>query len=68
MNPDMSQVTVGSTLSQMVCNIQKVTLTASHIQLQNNIALKATADSLESFVIIVMRAILMREIRKCLKR
>jgi hypothetical protein len=34
----------------------------------NNIALKATADLLESFVIIVMRAILVREIRKCLKR
>jgi hypothetical protein len=64
MNPHMSQVTVGSAISHMVCNIQKVTLTASHIQLQNNITLKATADSLESFVIIVMRAVLMSEIRK----
>jgi hypothetical protein len=42
--------------------------TASHIQLQKNSALKVTADLLESFVIIVMRAVLMREIRKCLKK
>ena len=55
MNPQISQVTVGSALSHTVCNIQKLTLTASHIQLQNSTALKATADSLESFVIIVMR-------------
>jgi hypothetical protein len=68
MNPHMIQVTVGSAISHMICNIRKVTLTASHIELQNNIALKATADSLESFAIIVMRAVLMREIRKCLKR
>jgi hypothetical protein len=57
----MSQVTAGSALSHTVCDIQKVTLTASHIQLQNSIALKATAYSLESFVIIVMNAILIRE-------
>ena len=68
MNPDMSQVSVGFAVSHVISNVRKVTLTACHIQLQNNIALKATADSLESFVIIVMRAILMREIRKCLER
>jgi hypothetical protein len=68
MNPHMSQVTVNSAIRDMVCNIRSLTLNSLSYTTTKSYCFKATADSLESFFITVLSAVLMREIGKCLKR